>query len=71
MVENRMLEVSLENLGSFIKSEARPNTDLKLLVELDGCQFPILVNRHPESERLLILYNGAVDRKRSRTGIVF
>lgn len=71
MVEDRVHKVSLEMMASLVRSEARPNADLRLLVELDGVQFPILINRHPKSERLLVLYNGAVDRKRSSTGIVF
>lgn len=67
-----MDEVKFEDIESYLGKNLVGGRDLRFVVAIDGWRFPVLLNvskRFPD--RLLVLYNGAVDRSRSKTGVVF
>ncbi|EQB2600742.1 hypothetical protein ACYHQE_004429, partial [Aeromonas salmonicida] len=56
-----ILEINLPTLDAFKKSELINDCSYK--VKHDNLQFCFYVRIHPESDKLLILGQGAVDRK--------
>lgn len=70
--EKKWCEVGLAELPSLVSSNLELREDLRVLLRFDGWTFPILFNfRESCPSKLLVCYNGAVDRARSASGLVF
>jgi len=73
MVFDDFLHINLADIASTpLGAEIGFGADRKLLIESEGVWFPVLIRVSKRyNSRLLVMYNGAVDRERSKSGLVF
>lgn len=73
MALDDFLHINLTEIANELRgSDIGVGVDRKLLIEAEGVGFPVLIHVNDQySSRLLVMYNGAVDRERSESGIVF
>lgn len=68
--EYKYPHIAISNLSAYL-AEHQNETELTFIVKQMGFDFPVRVRRGRSTNFLIAHYNGAVDRKRSPSGIVF
>lgn len=71
-MQHELEEISLSEISEALHGVDAVNSDARFMVRVGDWLFPVLLRLSAEhSEKLLVLFNGAVDRTRSESGIVF